>query len=340
MQSTLGFDAAILYVKWKPEDYDSTARSISGKIRSLLENALAHVPSATLRSIHEVAKGVSKNLPKDPSLTLQVMIKNPDLPGDFEVMLDRGSTFATSAFFGKVASTSTHGRDFKVLLPGFFGLPFKIQQLPSTSRVSLFLHLRFEGTLDPEEGQAVDIDSQSQFIHMMRTVLDTIKPTLESTTFDSLDDLTDRLTSRLIDQCELFKSIINVHKIRLKTRIKEHSSGNDIQAAVSTKLAKVIVAEEEGITGTHGETDRKVFIALGSNLGDRLKNIEKACQEINKVPNTRILETSALYETAPMYVEDQDAFLNGVCQVSWWSVKRHCSSNSYRSKRHCLQLSF
>lgn len=58
-----------------------------------------------------------------------------------------------------------------------------------------------------------------------------------------------------------------------------------------------------------------VLIALGSNLGDRLQNLEKACGELNNLTSTRVLRTSALYETAPMYVEDQDPFLNGVCEV-------------------------
>ena len=57
------------------------------------------------------------------------------------------------------------------------------------------------------------------------------------------------------------------------------------------------------------------FIAFGSNLGDRLENIERACHELDATPGIRIIRTSALYETDPMYVEDQDRFLNGVCQV-------------------------
>jgi len=59
-----------------------------------------------------------------------------------------------------------------------------------------------------------------------------------------------------------------------------------------------------------------VFIALGSNVGDRLVNIEKACREMDAEPGIRIVRTSALYETAPMYVTDQDTFLNGVCEAS------------------------
>lgn len=62
-------------------------------------------------------------------------------------------------------------------------------------------------------------------------------------------------------------------------------------------------------------THRDVYLALGSNVGDRGAMIEAACQSMTD-RGIRVLRTSHLYETEPMYVEDQDKFLNGVCQVS------------------------
>ncbi|KAF2485216.1 folic acid synthesis protein [Neohortaea acidophila] len=60
----------------------------------------------------------------------------------------------------------------------------------------------------------------------------------------------------------------------------------------------------------------RVYIALGSNVGDRLQNIENACRLIDADADMRILRTSPLYETAPMYVEDQGRFLNGACEIT------------------------
>lgn len=57
------------------------------------------------------------------------------------------------------------------------------------------------------------------------------------------------------------------------------------------------------------------WIALGSNVGARVDNIEAACRMIDNDPNMRICHTSSLYETKPMYVEQQELFLNGVCTV-------------------------
>jgi len=57
------------------------------------------------------------------------------------------------------------------------------------------------------------------------------------------------------------------------------------------------------------------YIALGSNIGNRLENIEQACRILANHPNFHLRRTSSLYETVPMYVEDQGHFINGVCEV-------------------------
>ncbi|EAQ87300.1 hypothetical protein CHGG_03919 [Chaetomium globosum CBS 148.51] len=64
------------------------------------------------------------------------------------------------------------------------------------------------------------------------------------------------------------------------------------------------------------ETPRKrtAYIALGSNLGDRIGWIEKACNEMD-ARGIKVKRTSSLWETEPMYVLDQDRFVNGACEV-------------------------
>jgi len=59
---------------------------------------------------------------------------------------------------------------------------------------------------------------------------------------------------------------------------------------------------------------RTAYIALGSNLGDRIGWIEKACNEMDR-RGIRVKRTSSLWETEPMYVVDQDRFVNGACEV-------------------------
>lgn len=61
-------------------------------------------------------------------------------------------------------------------------------------------------------------------------------------------------------------------------------------------------------------TVRTAYIALGSNLGDRIGWIEKACKEMD-ARGIKVKRTSCLWETEPMYVLDQDRFVNGACEV-------------------------
>lgn len=57
--------------------------------------------------------------------------------------------------------------------------------------------------------------------------------------------------------------------------------------------------------------DHLAVIAIGSNVGDRYHNIESALRDLESHANNfKIRDTSFLYESEPMYVLDQDRFLN------------------------------
>lgn len=60
----------------------------------------------------------------------------------------------------------------------------------------------------------------------------------------------------------------------------------------------------------------KVDICLGSNLGDREKNIKRAVELIEKTPEIKISKVSSLYETEPVGEKDQGRFLNQTIEVS------------------------
>lgn len=58
-----------------------------------------------------------------------------------------------------------------------------------------------------------------------------------------------------------------------------------------------------------------VYLSLGSNSGDRVKLIEQAISFINLSENIDLIRTSALYETEPWGVKDQNWFLNVVVAI-------------------------
>ena len=58
----------------------------------------------------------------------------------------------------------------------------------------------------------------------------------------------------------------------------------------------------------------RVFLAVGSNLGDRFHNIQSALKLLERETESRLIRSSFLHQTAPMYLTNQPAFMNGaVC---------------------------
>ena len=58
----------------------------------------------------------------------------------------------------------------------------------------------------------------------------------------------------------------------------------------------------------------KVYIALGSNVGDRAKNLREAVRLIGEA-GVRVQKSASVYETEPLGYVDQDWFLNSVVEA-------------------------
>jgi 2-amino-4-hydroxy-6-hydroxymethyldihydropteridine diphosphokinase len=54
----------------------------------------------------------------------------------------------------------------------------------------------------------------------------------------------------------------------------------------------------------------RVFVALGSNLGDRAAHLQAAREALGALSGTRLLAASAVEETAPLGGMDQPPYLN------------------------------
>jgi 2-amino-4-hydroxy-6-hydroxymethyldihydropteridine diphosphokinase len=59
----------------------------------------------------------------------------------------------------------------------------------------------------------------------------------------------------------------------------------------------------------------KAFIGLGSNLGEREAMIRLALDDLARLPSTRLVRASSLYDTEPVGEVDQPNFLNAVAQI-------------------------
>jgi 2-amino-4-hydroxy-6-hydroxymethyldihydropteridine diphosphokinase len=54
----------------------------------------------------------------------------------------------------------------------------------------------------------------------------------------------------------------------------------------------------------------RVFVALGSNLGDRAAHLQAGREALGALPGTRLLAASAIEETVPLAGMDQPPYLN------------------------------
>ena len=60
------------------------------------------------------------------------------------------------------------------------------------------------------------------------------------------------------------------------------------------------------------QENNKIFISLGTNLGNREENLQNAISELEQF--IKITQKSSIYETEPVGYKDQDWFLNMVIE--------------------------
>jgi 2-amino-4-hydroxy-6-hydroxymethyldihydropteridine diphosphokinase len=59
----------------------------------------------------------------------------------------------------------------------------------------------------------------------------------------------------------------------------------------------------------------KAYIALGSNLCDPATQIRKAFSALAKIPKTKVIQCSSLYQSEPVGYDSQPDFINAVAEV-------------------------
>ncbi len=58
-----------------------------------------------------------------------------------------------------------------------------------------------------------------------------------------------------------------------------------------------------------------VYLGLGSNIGNRMRNIVRASYLIDKVKGIKLLQSSAIYESKPWGYTNQKEFYNAVVKI-------------------------
>ncbi len=58
-----------------------------------------------------------------------------------------------------------------------------------------------------------------------------------------------------------------------------------------------------------------VILGLGTNMGDKMHNLNSAVFALSLLPKTSVIKASSVYKTAPVGFAEQDDFYNAVVQI-------------------------
>lgn len=61
-------------------------------------------------------------------------------------------------------------------------------------------------------------------------------------------------------------------------------------------------------------TAHQVYVGIGSNVGNKRENFFEAISRLSKLPDTRVIKESSLYESEPLG-DSKEWFVNGVVEI-------------------------
>lgn len=219
-----------------------------------------------------------------------------------------------------------------------------IQNLKLDVIIGIFTFERFQ-TQPIEVNIELDLAEAEAGIDMQlpQNILDYTK----NTNFKTVEAFVLNVTKLVYQLCPLAANV----KVRvLKTNIIEYTqvgvqcerTALDVENYPLVEFNQSdITTESFHLPNLNNETtiqqgdDHIVYLAFGSNLGNQLRNINIAMNELNSHDQIEILQTSSLYKSKPMYYLDQDDFINGCLKIKT-SLTPHellkvCKSIEYES---------
>jgi dihydroneopterin aldolase/2-amino-4-hydroxy-6-hydroxymethyldihydropteridine diphosphokinase len=155
------------------------------------------------------------------------------------------------------------------------------------------------------------------------SIYDIIKSVIETQNFM----LIERLSYVIIEK--IFLHDKRVQKIRIRVMKNKAPLGgqfNHVGVEIEKTREQILmhsITNEAANIGSDVAADAKlsvdmgykVVLALGSNVGDRQQNIQKALEMLTDLADVTILDKSKLYETEPVGYMDQEKFYNAAVFV-------------------------
>ena len=116
----------------------------------------------------------------------------------------------------------------------------------------------------------------------------------------------------------LAEKIISYSPLILKVKVRIEKISPPIKESIGSVGVELELERNPNSHDYEPKTSKKsiVFLSLGSNLGDREKNLRDAVKKLKSNQNLDIISISSIYETEPMYVENQEYFYNIVLKAA------------------------
>ncbi|KAF9579791.1 trifunctional dihydropteroate synthetase, partial [Lunasporangiospora selenospora] len=194
------------------------------------------------------------------------------------------------------------------------------------------LNLKIYPGMDDTPDRKADYVSNT---HNYRTIVRTITKYIEASSYKTVEAFVTSVARIAIEKCHVSKITVKMEKpsaivfagsagveitrdrafFSSNVQAKTHTRGT---SSVSTipgfgKLHPDLDIQKRGPVPAH--LTHEVYLALGSNLGNSPANLENALKMLERGNRVRVIDTSFMYETPPMYVTDQPSFINAACKI-------------------------
>ncbi|CAF1165741.1 unnamed protein product [Adineta ricciae] len=150
-------------------------------------------------------------------------------------------------------------------------------------------------------------------IHQM---IDDVVQYVESSNFNTVEALVMKIGQLIIEKHAIDSVGVKV----IKPNAIPFTDGVGVSSYMTKDSFKGLQSTQSNFpTSDENSTkngDHTAYIAFGSNQGNQIKNIREALNYLEEA-KIKIISTSSLYISKPMYYKDQPDFFNGVIQVSF-----------------------